>query len=287
MNRFIQTILFLIIFFSSAFGQEGEPTPINRDSLAQSQDTLSGSQDTLFMDQDTLLIGQDTLFVGQDTLFVGQDTLFIGQDTLFVDQDTLLMNQDSLHRNQRSDYKYLSSDPELWAARMREADSLRTASLLADSLLADSLMLAEAQEPKNPSKAIMYALVLPGLGQAYNGKYWKMPIVWAAIGGAGYAIAYNTGEYKQASYDYAQNPDDLNERYLSFWRRNMELSYIAMIAVYALQVLDAYVDAQLFSWDVNDNLSIGVSPSLKPLMAPGSISGYSYGLGCNFNIRGR
>jgi len=233
MSRFIQTILFLFILLVSALGQEGEPVPVNRDSVALSSDTLTISQDTL----------------------------------------GLYQHYDSIYR---------ASDPELWAARKREADSLR-----ADSLYSDSLIAAEPIEPRSPSRAIMYALVLPGLGQAYNQKYWKMPIVWAAIGGAGYAIVYNTGEYRQASYDYAQNPDDLNERYLEFWRRNMELSYIAMIGVYALQVLDAYVDAQLFSWDVNDNLSIGVSPSLKPLLAPGSIKGYSYGLGCSFNIGGK
>ena len=67
----------------------------------------------------------------------------------------------------------------------------------------------------------------------------------------------------------------------------MELSYIAMIAIYALQVLDAYVDAQLYSWDVNDNLSLRVSPSLQPLLAPNSLTGQSYGLTCSFNIRGR
>ena len=67
----------------------------------------------------------------------------------------------------------------------------------------------------------------------------------------------------------------------------MELSYIGMIAIYALQVLDTYVDAQLYSWDVNDNLSLRVSPSLQPLLAPTSLTGQSYGLTCSFNIRGR
>jgi hypothetical protein len=203
-------------------------------------------------------------------------------DPASLNPDTVAQSRDTLDLYQHYDSIFRARDPELWAARRREADSLR-----ADSIPADSLMAEAFAKTRSPSKAIMYALVLPGLGQAYNQKYWKMPIVWAAIGGAGYAIAYNTGEYRQASINYAQTPDDINQRYLEFWRRNMELSYIAMIAVYALQVLDAYVDAQLFSWDVNDNLAIGVSPSLKPLMAPGSIRGYSYGLGCSFNIRGR
>ena len=235
MNRFIQTVFLLCILIFPAFGQEGEPAPENRDSLALSRDTLTLSQDTLTIPYDTL----------------------------------------GIYRQMDSIYNI--GEPEL---RM-------SASLGRDSVFADSLVAVVPPETRSPSKAIMYALVLPGLGQAYNQKYWKMPIVWAAIGGAGYAIAYNTGEYRQASINYAQTPDDINQRYLEFWRRNMELSYIAMIVVYALQVLDAYVDAQLFSWDVNENLAIGISPSLKPLMAPGSINGYSYGLGCSFNIRGR
>jgi len=85
--------------------------------------------------------------------------------------------------------------------------------------------------------------------------------------------------------EYARNPDNTNERILTTWRRWMELSYISMIGVYALQVLDAYVDAQLYSWDVNDNLSMGVSPSLQPLMSPASLTGQAYGLTCTFKLK--
>lgn len=143
--------------------------------------------------------------------------------------------------------------------------------------------LAETRTDHSPKKAIMYALVLPGLGQGYNRKFFKMPIVWAAIGGAGYAISFNTKQYNAASREFADNPDD--DRPLRYWRRNMELSYIALVAVYALQVIDAYVDAQLYYWDVNEELSVGISPSLQPLMAPGSLTGQSYGLTCSFNFK--
>ncbi len=143
--------------------------------------------------------------------------------------------------------------------------------------------LVEARIDHSPRKAIMYALVLPGLGQGYNRKYFKMPIVWAALGGAGYAISFNTKQYKAASREFADNPED--DRPIRYWRRNMELSYIALIAVYALQVIDAYVDAQLYYWDVNEDLSMGISPSLQPLMAPGSLTGQAFGLTCSFNFR--
>lgn len=160
-------------------------------------------------------------------------------------------------------------------------------------LVQGDFAVVEPDNSHSPSKAIIYALVLPGLGQAYNKKYYKMPIVWAALGGAGYAISFNGNQYQLASEEYARNPDDTNEWYLTTWRRNLELSYIALIAVYALQVLDAYVDAYLFYWDVNEDLSIRIAPSLQPLMTPGNMGspggfggfgGQTYGLSCSFNL---
>jgi hypothetical protein len=151
----------------------------------------------------------------------------------------------------------------------------------------DTLVAAQPDFNHSPSKAIMFALVLPGLGQAYNEKYYKMPIVWAALGVAGYAITYNTKKYREYSQEYAQVPDDTNERYLRFWRRNMELSYIGMLLAYALQVVDAYVDAELYSWDVNEDLSLRVAPSMQPLMAPSSITGHAYGITCSIDLKRR
>ena len=177
----------------------------------------------------------------------------------------------------------------------QEADSVRVVQQpdslyrIGDSDLrfADTLVVEEPDFSHSASKAIMYALVLPGLGQAYNGKYFKMPIVYAALGAVGYAIVFNTGQYQQSSLDYALAPDDTNERYLRFWRRNLELSYIGLILVYALQVVDAYVDAQLYNWDVNENLSIRVAPSIQPLMTPNSVTGQAYGLTCRFDLKRR
>lgn len=168
----------------------------------------------------------------------------------------------------------------------QESDSV-TLTRSRDLRRADTLQVEQPDFSHSASKAIMFALVLPGLGQAYNEKYFKMPIVWAALGGVCYAVVFNTRQYRQASLDYALTPDDTNERYLRFWRRNMELSYIGLIAVYALQVIDAYVDAQLYSWDVNENLSMRVAPSLQPLMVPSGLTGHSYGLTCSFNLRGK
>ena len=153
-------------------------------------------------------------------------------------------------------------------------------------LLVSDTMLAKPMKTKSAYRALMYALALPGLGQAYNEKYWKMPIVLGAMGAAGYAIYYNTSIYKQSVIDYV-TIEDYDVRYLELYRRNMELSYIAMIAVYGLQILDAYVDAYLYNWEVNDNLSLRIAPSLQPMMAPTSLTGYSGGITCSLKIRGR
>jgi hypothetical protein len=156
-----------------------------------------------------------------------------------------------------------------------------------EDLPSPDTLVAEVREPKSPTRALMYALVLPGLGQAYNGKYWKIPIVWGALGAAGYAVYYNSGMYREAMRNYIQDESDTNERIVRGWKRNMELSYIVTILVYGLQMLDAYVDANLYTWDVNNNLSLGISPSLQPMMSHTSLTGYSGGLTCNLKIRGR
>jgi hypothetical protein len=88
-------------------------------------------------------------------------------------------------------------------------------------------------------------------------------------------------------YNYILDESDDNERIVRGWKRNMELSYIVTILVYGLQLLDAYVDANLHSWDVNDNLSLGISPSLQPMMSHTSLTGLSGGLTCSLKIRGR
>ena len=150
---------------------------------------------------------------------------------------------------------------------------------------ADTLVVMEPDLSHSPYKAIMYALVLPGLGQGYNRKFYKIPIVYAALGGVGYAISYNTKNYREWSYNYSLAPDAANERGLRYFRRNLELSYIGLILVFALQVVDAYVDAQLYNWDVNDNLSLRVVPSMQPLMAPASVTGRAYGFTCSVDLK--
>ncbi len=133
-------------------------------------------------------------------------------------------------------------------------------------------------------RAMIYAMVLPGLGQAYNKKYYKIPIVYGALGGVSYWVYYNTQGYRQASADYTELQDDRNERYLRAWRRNLELSYITLVGAYALQVLDAYVDANLFYWDVDPDLTVRIQPSIDPVFLPGGLPINNYGFKCKLTF---
>ena len=134
-------------------------------------------------------------------------------------------------------------------------------------------------------KATIYSFILPGLGQAYNKKYWKVPLVYAGFGFFTYMIINNSKEYKayKIGYTYAKaveanNPPDgfynppneyaefYNLEQLKqgrdFYRRNMELSYILTGFWYLLNVVDASVDAHLFDFKVSQDLSLKVEPCL-------------------------
>ena len=215
----------------------------------------------------------------------------IGQEPdtarVFQQPDTALMLQqpDTARIFQKPETSRVFQPPDSLRVSQRSESTFQVAER--DLRHADTLMVKEPDISHSPYKAIMYALVLPGLGQGYNKKYFKIPIVYAALGGIGYAIGFNTKMYRESSYNYALSPDATNERYIRYWRRNMELSYIGLILVYALQVVDAYVDAQLYNWDVNEDLSLRVAPSLQPMMSPVSVTGHVYGFTCSIDFKGR
>lgn len=149
---------------------------------------------------------------------------------------------------------------------------------------ADSIINAALKEGHSPKRAMIYSIVLPGLGQAYNKKYFKIPIVYAALGTAGYMIYYNTLKYSEASDNYLDDPSTTNERYVQGYRRNLELSYIGLVLVDALAVVDAYVDAHLFYWDVDPDLSIRMEPSIQPMLNSSGTIVNNYGFRCRLTF---
>lgn len=131
-------------------------------------------------------------------------------------------------------------------------------------------------------KATIYSMILPGLGQAYNKKYWKIPIIYAGFGVFTYFIIFNNNEYQEwkDAYIYAlENPDgdvppinDYYEKYgydsnilreqKDYYRRNRDLTIILTGLWYLLNVVDAAVDAHLMTWNVDEDLSIRLEPEL-------------------------
>lgn len=198
------------------------------------------------------------------------------------------------------------------SATMAVADStVQTVLAQADSIGVPEVKLSVKQAFKpNPTKAVLLGLV-PGLGQIYNRKYWKLPIVYGGLMGCMYAVTWNNRNYKDYSeaykdimYDASANPNnpeawsqtwqvltsmdpatalkdsnfkDRLKRQKDYYRRYRDLSIIITVGVYALTLVDAYVDAQLFDFDITPDLSMRVEPVVSPQT---SVTPRSYGLNC-------
>jgi len=126
-------------------------------------------------------------------------------------------------------------------------------------------------KPKNksPRTAGILSAVLPGAGQFYNGKYWKIPIVYAGIGAGAYLTYYNWrwySVYRNAFLDrlngepdqFPQLSNEQLKQYILYYRTNMEWALAFTVIVYGLNILDAVVDAHLSGFDVSDRLAVYV-----------------------------
>lgn len=147
-------------------------------------------------------------------------------------------------------------------------------------------MLRNANFVPDPDKSLWYALAFPGLGQIYNRKYWKLPIVYGGALGIAYAISWNGTKYADYKRAYIEvtdanpntnyhleviptgYPESSAETYvrnrMNTYRNYRDISIVAGVVLYALSVIDAYVDAQLAEFDVSPDLTMKVSPSLTP-----------------------
>ncbi|MEK8179681.1 DUF5683 domain-containing protein [Flavobacterium buctense] len=123
-------------------------------------------------------------------------------------------------------------------------------------------------DPLTPAKAAFYSAILPGLGQAYNKKYWKIPIVYGAIGTSMYFYLDNNKKYHSYRDAYKRRLAGFNDdqyQYLDdsrlvqaqrFYQRNRDLSLLVTIGFYVLNIVDANVDAHLIQFNVSDKLSV-------------------------------
>jgi hypothetical protein len=143
----------------------------------------------------------------------------------------------------------------------------------------------------DPVRAVWYSALFPGLGQVYNRRYWKLPLVVAGFMGLGYGTSWNNGmlrDYTRAYADIMDNDpstksymdffpttvreEDLDKTWLTnvlksrkdYYRRNRDLCIISMVGVYLLAMVDAYVDASLAHFDISPDLSMDVAPAMIP-----------------------
>jgi hypothetical protein len=163
----------------------------------------------------------------------------------------------------------------------------------------------------NSSKALLWAL-LPGGGQIYNRKYWKLPIVWGAFMTCYYSVTWNHRQYQDyhAAYrDLSSEDPSKNTSWLAFapagakaedyktyqstlkstlkrgndfYRRYRDLSILASILVYGLSILDAYVDAELYTFDISPDLSLRVAPEVG--LPKLGIPSYQLGVNCSLTF---
>ena len=123
-------------------------------------------------------------------------------------------------------------------------------------------------DPLTPAKAAFYSAILPGLGQAYNKKYWKIPIVYIAIGVPMYYYLDSNQKYNQYRDAYKRRLEGFTDDEFSyldesrliagqkFYQRNRDLSALFVVGFYVLNIIDANVDAALIQFNVNENLSV-------------------------------
>lgn len=164
----------------------------------------------------------------------------------------------------------------------------------------------------DPQRALWLALVIPGAGQIYNRKFWKLPIIYGGFIGCIYALTWNNMMYRDYSQAYLDIMDDdpgtasynkflhlgrtvtdqNKDRYIQLfksrkdkYRRWRDLSFFVMLGVYAISVIDAYVDAELSVFDISKDLSLKVEPTIIPNRNGGSpLQAHSMGINCCLNF---
>ena len=157
-------------------------------------------------------------------------------------------------------------------------DNLKAQKVLLDSLNISDTVKVKSIRSHSPTKATLFSTAVPGLGQAYNKKYWKIPIVYAGIGTSLYFAVSNHNNLNKFRAAYRlridEDPNTIDEfdgilteegiqANIDYYQRNRDLSYIVATLFYVLNIVDAAVDAHLFNFPKNDNLSFNLQPSLE------------------------
>ncbi len=235
-----------------------------------------------------------------------------------VKADSVLYN-DSVSKPLAEQQRIVSEEDSLIHAEdIVEIPELQREDSIRLNLVADSLAVSKEEKVKgpfvpDPKKALWLSIVFPGGGQIYNRKYWKLPIVYGGFLGCLYAFNWNNTMYRDYSQAYIDIMDDdpntksymnfippsydvdanmtrlkeLFKRKKNYYRRYRDMSVFFMIGVYALSIVDAYVDAELSSFDISRDLSMKIRPSVindYNQATRNYLSTNSYGVQCSISF---
>lgn len=191
-------------------------------------------------------------------------------------QDSIQMRTDSIEQRNAKQLKELEAPVDTTALMQQQEESVQETRIPKERFI------------PNPNRAVWMALVIPGAGQIYNRKYWKLPLVYGGFVGCAYALNWNSQMYKDYSQAYLDIMDDdpntksyedflpasanitgQEERYKEIFRkrkdtfrRQRDLSIFCFIGVYLLSVVDAYVDAELSNFDISKDIGLKVEPTI-------------------------
>lgn len=150
--------------------------------------------------------------------------------------------------------------------------------LTSDTILQSDTIVLEKTRKHSPTLATLMSMAVPGSGQVYNKKYWKVPIIYAGIGTSLYFAFSNNKEFKRYKEAYVYRVDDDSttvdefvdvlseqsiETNMDAFRRNRDFSFIIAGLFYVMNIVDAAVDAHLFTFPVNDHLTFKLEPNLQ------------------------
>ncbi|MCR5660145.1 MAG: hypothetical protein K6G25_12580 [Bacteroidales bacterium] len=185
-------------------------------------------------------------------------------------------------------------------------DTVGNTVITADTIVKETKAEKKAKVKKShsPSKAAIMSACLPGLGQVYNRKWWKVPIVYAGLGGIGYLAYSNYSEYRSYLLAYEFKTGNLPEgvslsdyeanlankyaegqlqTYKDSYRRDFEFYTILTVAWYGLNIVDACVDGHLYNYDISDDLSLSIDPYLRSAETPIKLPQYAQ-VGLSFKL---
>jgi hypothetical protein len=145
----------------------------------------------------------------------------------------------------------------------------------------------------SPRAAVILSMAIPGLGQVYNHKYWKVPIIYGAGGAFAYFAGFNQLKYKkfrralvdtpvgsQALIDGQYYPQEVLANGENYYRRYRDISVFGVGLIYFLNIIDAMVDAQFYYFDVSDNLALRIRPTMNT--GPGLMASMGIGITIRF-----